>query len=345
MPATPSRPFSLALLGATGALGRAVLEVLEDLDVPATEVRLLATDRSAGQEIDLRGEPHRVAAVDAAGFAGADVAILAAGEAASLRWAPIARAAGCLVVDGSAAFRGDPAVPLVVPQVNPAALDAAGEGMVASPGALAVALALVLGPLDRAAGIASASVVALEEVSGAGRSGVEQLERELADLMNGREPPEPTGVPHRIAFNLVPQIGPVDADGAAEGEVRLAAELRRLLGRPGLPLAVTALRAPVFHGHAAAVHLALARPLEPEAARALLRSAPAVKVIDRPAERIYPMPMLAVNDDAVLVGRIRAVGEAPGGLALFLAIDDLRKGGAGNLVELALALLARRSAH
>jgi aspartate-semialdehyde dehydrogenase len=171
---------------------------------------------------------------------------------------------------------------------------------------------------------------------------VEQLQREAADLMNGREPVEPTRIRHRIAFNLVPQVGSVDADGVTEAEASLARDTRRLLGLPGLAISSTAVRVPIFYGHAAAVHVGLERPLTVAAAREALRLAPSVKVIDRPDEGVYPMPMLAVNDDAVLVGRLRADATTGNGLCYFLSIDNLRKGGPTNLVQVALAMVARR---
>jgi len=338
----PTRPFSLALLGATGAVGRAVLEVLEDRDVPLTEVRLLATAASAGQEIDFRGEPHKVRAVAEGAFRGCDLAILCAGAEASRTWVPVARAEGALVVDDSSAFREEEGVPSVVPEVNPEALDLAARGIVANPNSLAIALSLVLKPLHAAAGVTQVICATYQAVSGAGHRGVEQLEREASDLMNGREPQPPARFPHRVAFNVVPQVGEVGPDGTAAEEAELARETRRLLGLPGLAISSTAVRVPVFYGHSAALHLGLARPLAPEEARAALRAAPAVKVLDQPGEGIYPMPMLAVNDDAVLVGRLRADAALPNGLALFLAVDNLRKGGATNLVQLAELLAARR---
>ncbi len=337
-----SRPFSIALLGATGAAGRAVLEVLEDRDVPLTEVRLLATPRSAGQEIDFRGEPLKVRAVAVGAFRGCDVALLCAGAEASRTWAPIARAEGAVVVDDSPAFREEEGVPCVVPEVNPEALDLAARGLVASPNSLAIALALVLKPLHAAAGLTQVICDGYLSVSGAGHRGVEQLEREASDLMNGREPQPPTRIPHRIAFNLVPQVGEAGADGLAAEEAEVARETRRLLGLPGLAVSATAVRVPVFYGHAAALHVGLARPLTLEAAREALRQAAAVKVIDQPGEAVYPMPMLAVNDDAVLVGRLRSDPALPNGLALFLSVDNLRKGGASNVVQLAELLAARR---
>jgi len=338
----PTRPFSLALLGATGAVGRAVLEVLEDRDVPLTEVRLLATAASAGQEIDFRGEPLKVRAVAEGAFRGCDLALLCAGAEASRAWAPVARAEGALVVDDSSAFREEAGVPSVVPEVNPAALDLATGGLVANPNSLAIALSLVLRPLQAAAGVTQVICATYQAVSGAGQRGVEQLEREASDLMNGREPQPPARFPHRVAFNVVPQVGELGPDGLAAEEAEVARETRRLLGLPDLPVSVTAVRVPVFYGHAAALHVGLARPLSPDEARAALRGAPAVKVIDRPGEGIYPMPMLAVNDDSVLVGRLRPDAALPNGLALFLSIDNLRKGGATNLVQVAELLAARR---
>jgi aspartate-semialdehyde dehydrogenase len=335
------RPISITLLGATGAVGRAVLEVLEDLDVPVGRVRLLATARSAGQELDFRGGSFKVEVPSAEAFTGCDVAILAAGAEASREWAPRARAAGCLVVDDSSAFRQQADVPLVVPEVNGAALEG-GAPLATNPHAISIALALTLQPLHALAGLARVVVSTYQSVSGTGHRGVEQLQREAADLMNGREPGEPGRIRHRVAFNLVPQVGAIGADGVSEGEASVTRELRQLLGLPGLAVSVTAVRVPVFYGHAAAVHAGFDRPLEPTAAREALRVAPAVKVIDRPDEGVYPMPMLTVNDDAVLVGRLRADAALGNGLALFLAVDNLRKGGPTNLVQVALAMVERR---
>lgn len=336
-----ARPFSIALLGATGAVGRAVLEVLEDRDTPISEVRLLATPASAGQEIDFRGEPHKVQAVGDASFRGCDVALLCAGPEASRTWAPVAQAAGAVVVDDSTAFRERADVPCVVPEVNGEALGSAA-GLVSNPDPIPILLSLILKPLDAAAGLTQVICATYQSVSGAGLRGVEQLEREAADLMNGREPQPPVRIPHRIAFNLVPQVGGVGPDGVAEEEAGITRETRRLLGLPGLPVSATAVRVPVFYGHAAALHLGFARPLSLDAARLALRAAPGVKVLDQPAEGVYPMPMLAVNDDSALVGRLRLDPALPNGLALFASIDNLRKGGATNLVQLAEALMARR---
>jgi aspartate-semialdehyde dehydrogenase len=200
-------------------------------------------------------------------------------------------------------------------------------------------VALVLKPLLDAAGLSRVAVVALESASGAGRRGIDQLEGEAMALMNGREPDPPSAIPHRLAFNLVPQVGPFGDAGTTASEALLAADLAALL--PGAAVVATGVRVPVFYGHAAVVRLATARRLSPAEVREMLRGTEGVKLIDRPGEQLYPMPMLALNDDAVLVGRVREDPTAPNGLELVLAVDNLRKGGALNLVQVARLVAAR----
>lgn len=342
----PTRPLRIALAGATGAVGRAVLQVLEDLDVELAELRLLASSRSVGQELEVFGKSVRVGEVKAGAFEGCDVAILATPPEVSRRLVAQARDEGCLVVDDSDAYRDEPDVPLVVAGVNAGALDAPPpRGIVANPDPVAILLAQLLAPLRGAAGVARVHVTALLAVSGAGQRGVARLEGEIASLMNGREPEPPTVFPHRIAFNVVPQVGPFGGDGASGGEERIVRETRAILGAPALPVQVTAVRIPVFYGHSLAVNVRTERPLAVEAARDALRKAPGVKVLDDPAQAIYPMPMLAVNDDAVHVGRIRADATQEHGLDLFAAGDNLRTGGATNLVRVALLLAERHASH
>jgi len=337
-----TRPLRIAIAGATGAVGRAALQVLEDLGVEVAELRLLASSRSVGQELEFEGEPVRVAEAKGGAFKGCDVALLATPREASRRLAAQAREEGCLVVDDSDAFRMEPDVPLVVADVNPGALDAfPPRGIVANPSAIAILLTHLLAPLRAAAGLARVHVTALHAVSGSGQRGVAQLEGEVAALMNGREPDAPTAFPHRIAFNLIPQVGPIGEDGTSAGEAKIVRETRAILGAPGLAIQATAVRVPVFYGHALAVNLGTERALSAAAAREALRKAPGVKVVDDPASSVYPMPMLAVNDDAVHVGRIREDASREHGLDLFAAGDDLRIGGATNLVKLGM-LLAQR---
>lgn len=333
-----SRPLRIALLGATGAVGRAALEVLEDLDLPIGALRALASGRSAGGEVSFRGDGLRVDEVHAGAFRGSDLALLAVPADVARTWAPVARSEGCLVADASDAFAGDPEVPVVVPEVNPEAAARLLRGTARSACGLAPPVALALAPLRAAAGLARVAVVALEPASGAGRRGMEQLEAEAMALMNGREPEPPSAVPHRLAFNLVPQVGPFGEGDATAAEARLAADLAALL--PGAAVTATAVRVPVFYGHAAVVRFTTGRPLGAAQARERLRAAAGVKLLDRPGEQLYPMPMLSVNDDAVLVGRLRDDPTLPNGLELFLSADNLRRGGATNLVGLGRLLAA-----
>ncbi len=333
-----SRPLRVVLLGATGAVGRAALELLEEQDPPVGALRALASGRSAGGEVSFRGEGLRVDEVRAGAFHGSDLALLAAPAEVARSWAPVARSEGCLVADASAAFAGDPEVPLVVPEVNPEAAARLPRGTARSGCGLAPSVALALAPLRAAAGLSRVAIVALEPASGAGRRGLEQLESEAMALMNGREPEPPSAVPHRLAFNLVPQVGPFGEGGATGAEALLSADLAALL--PGAAVTATAVRVPVFYGHAAVVRVVTGRPLGAAQARELLRGAPGVKLLDRPGEQLYPMPMLSVNDDAVLVGRLRDDPTQANGLELFLSADNLRRGGATGLVALGRLLAA-----
>ncbi len=333
---------TLALVGATGTIGRTVLEVLDDLDVPVRALRPFASARSVGTTVAFRGDDVRVEALREGAFRACDVAIFCAGPDVAREWAPRAWAERCAVVDDSPAFRADPDVPLVVPEVNAGALDGfRARGIVANPSSNVTALAIALAPLRAAAGLRRVVVATYQSVSGAGQRGVEELEKQARDLLNLREPDPPARFPHRIAFNVIPQVGAFGERGATEEEERLARDTRKVLGAPELRLAATAVRVPVFFGHSLAVNVETGGPLSADAAREALRKAPGVKVVDDPAERIYPMPMLVVHDDAVLVGRVRADPSVEHGLSLFLSIENTRKGAATNAVQI-VRLLAER---
>lgn len=336
-----TKPLDVVVLGATGAAGRTALQVLEDREVPVNRLQVLASERTAGTSLEFRGDELRVEAVKDGAFRGYGIALFFAGADAARAWAPKAWAEGCAVVDHSTAFRRDEDVPLVVPELNADVIARLpSRGVVALPGASATALALALRPLAEAAGLERVVATTFESASGAGQCGVEQLERELLALMNMREPEPPGRIPHRAAFNLVPQVGAFGATGATEDEERLVEETRRLLGRPALPVSATAVRVPLFHTHSLTVNVVTERPLEPEAARELLRKAPGVKVVDDPANAIYPMPLLAAAEDEVLAGRIRRDPSHPRGLELFLVVENLRKG-ATSAVQVAELLVER----
>jgi len=334
------RPLTLAVLGATGAVGRAIVQVLEEQDLEVASLRLLARKDSAGEEIDFRGDSLEVEEVTPAAFRGVDLALFAVPAAAAREWAPRARAEGCRAgVDASAAFRGEPGVPLVAAKVNPQALAGAGErGLVAGPEAAALLLATALEPLRKAAGLARVAAATLHSASGSGEAAVRELEAEVADLMNGRAPDPSIESPHRVAFNAVAQVGSFGPGGRTDEEARTAGEVRRILGEPSLRLSVTSVRVPVFYGHTQLVWLRTGRRLGVEEAREALRRGPGLKLLDDPAERVYPMPMLAVNDDAVLVGRVREDESEENGLELLVCGDNLRAGAAANAVAVARLL-------
>ncbi len=336
-----TRPISLAVVGATGLVGRALLEALPGSKLDLRAVKLLASQKSVGTRLEVDDDEVPVEALRDGAFRGCDVAVFCAPPEVARAWAPRAWAEGCAVIDGSAAFRADEDVPVVVPEVNAAALDGfRARGIVASASGSVAALAVALAPLHAAAGLERLVIASFQAVSGAGSRALHQLEREASDLMNGREPDPASALPHRIAFNLVPQVGVFLEDGRTTGEASLAAEARKVLGAPGLRVAATAVRVPVFYGDAAAVNVTTTRALPADEARAILRRAPGLKLIDAPAEGVYPMPMLAVNDDSVLVGRIRADPSHERGLDLFVVSDELRRGTA-NALQIAALLAAR----
>jgi aspartate-semialdehyde dehydrogenase len=337
------KAMQLAVVGATGSVGRAVLEDLEAREVPGTP-RLFASSRSEVDLLEFRGDELEVEPVADKAFRGCDAAILAVPTGVARELAPRAWAEGCLAVDLSGAFRTEKGVPLVVAGLNDDEVAAgSARGVVACASGTVVPLALALAPLHRAAGITRVVATLLEPASAAGRAGVRQLEREMVALLGGEEP-DPSDLSHRMGFNLVPQVGSFEPGGSTDEESGVGAQLRRLLGAPSLAVTATAVRVPVFYGHTLVVNVATDRPLPAEAAREVLRASSGIKVIDSPADRVYPMPMLAVNDDAVLVGRVRDDPSQAGGLDLVVVADNLRRGAAANAVRIAEAWVRGRTA-
>jgi aspartate-semialdehyde dehydrogenase len=276
-------------------------------------------------------------------FAGVDIALFSPGASVSREFAPHAARAGAVVIDNSSAFRMEADCPLVVPEVNPRDVDlavkAGGRRIIANPNCSTIQLVVVLKPLHEAAGLEKVIVATYQSVSGAGQKGIDELETQSRSLFNLGELKNEK-FPHRIAFNLLPEIGKDSGNGYTEEEMKMVNESRKILGLPQLAVAATCVRVPVFFCHSEAAHLYFKKPLSPEQAREILRQAPGVKVLDDLAGHIYPMPLLGAGNDHTLVGRIRADLTAPNGLALFVVSDNLRKGAATNAVQIA-ELLAR----
>ncbi|HUD18702.1 MAG TPA: aspartate-semialdehyde dehydrogenase [Acidimicrobiales bacterium] len=336
----------VAVLGATGQVGTVMRAILEEREFPVDDLRLFATSRSAGRRIAFRGGEVVVEDAATADVAGVDIALFSGGAAASRELAPRFVAGGAIVIDNSSAWRMDPEVPLVVPEVNAAALGWIGKGIVANPNCTTMVAMPVLKPLHDAAGLERLVVATYQAVSGSGLAGVAELEEQLVKTVDtapaltfdGRavEFPTPAVFPEVIAHNVVPVAGFVVDDGSGETneEQKFRDESRKILGLPHLAVTCTCVRVPVFTGHSHAIVAEFARPLSPEQATDILAGAPGVVVSP------VPTPLRATGSDSSLVGRIRAADGAADRLALFVSGDNLRKGAALNAVQIAESLVA-----
>ncbi len=330
--------LSVALVGATGAVGSRVLNLLEQRRFPLRELRLYATARSAGREVDFGGTKLRVEEYRPDAFAGTDLAFLAVpGASRSRELVSEARRRDCVVIDKGSAFRLDPEVPLVVPEVNASAL-ARHKGLISSPNCSTIQLMVAIGPLKRTAGLKRIIAVTYQAASGAGQAGAEELRVGTAEVLAGR--PCPHNVFARpLAFNVIPQIDRFDDQGYTLEEMKLVRESQKILDLPELPVSATAVRVPVFVGHAEAIYVETERRLAPAEVRGVLREAPGVVVVDDPAAGSYPTPLDAADRDEVFVGRVRADLDVPNGLHLWVVADNLRKGAATNAVQIAEILV------
>jgi aspartate-semialdehyde dehydrogenase len=331
-------PPVVAVVGATGAAGGTLLRVLEDRVFPIGDFRALASARSAGSLVRFRDHDVPIREVDDAGLAGADIVFFAAGSDTSRRFAPLVAAGGGVAVDKSSAYRLDPGVPLVVPEVNPEAL-ALQTGIVANPNCVTIPLTVVLAPLHRRFGLRHLTVATYQAASGGGRALAAELGAQERDDAYGR-PPRREVYPHVLHGNVVPGGWPMVGDDTEE-ETKVTAEVRRVLDLPELAIAVTTVRVPVAIGHAAAVWVDFEQEVEADDARRILSTAPGVLVVDDPQTQQYPTPRAVAGSDEVHVGRIRADRSRDNGLALFLAADNLRKGAATNAVQVAELLLGQ----
>lgn len=331
-------PSSVALVGATSAVGRDLLERLAERQVPLARLSLLLAGVDDRQLPDgPEGVPAKVDLVSAEAFQGLDVAVFCEDAGLARRYGPVAAAAGATTIDLTGATLDDAGATLVAPGITPPSAIAASGRRLVLPLPGASALAAVLAPLHAAAGLERVVISVYEAAATAGQAGLDELLDQVRALLTQQDMPS-AQFPDQLAFNVIPQTGPFTADGDTEPERRLAVSLRRLLGAPDLRVAVTVARVPAFHGTSAAVNVELRRPLSPEDARARLSAAPGVEVVDAPAEGRYPLGIDAAGQDFVLVGRIRADRSVPSGLAFWLAADDIRRGGAVAAVEVIEAL-------
>jgi aspartate-semialdehyde dehydrogenase len=335
----------LAVVGATGAVGTEMLSILEGADLSIDALIPIASPRSAGRRLMFRGTIVEVEALHPDVFDDIDVALFDVPDDVAREWAPVAVSRGATVVDNSAAWRMDPDVPLVVPEVNPHACRSPAKGIISSPNCTMLTFIMPIGALHEHAGITRVLFASYQAASGAGRGGVEelwdQIERASKDadtVMGGRarDVLEAGSVfPHPLAMNVIPQIGSVRDNGYTGEELKVGDETRKVLGLPDLPVTGTCVRVPTVTGHAVSVHAEFRSPISAEGARAILDAAPGIEVRDDPAKAEYPTPLEAAGRDPCYVGRIRNDVHDPNALELFCVTDNLRKGAALNTVQIA----------
>jgi aspartate-semialdehyde dehydrogenase len=338
---THSNPLIVAVVGATGVVGRTMVSVLGERDFPIGELRLLASGRSAGREVQVGGRPIEIQEATGEAFEGVDIALFSAGADISRDLAPQAAARGATVIDNSAAWRMDPGVPLVVSQVNPDDLEA-HEGIVANPNCSTMQLAPVLMALRDSVGIERVVVDTYQSVSGTGADAIAELEGQIRAHVAG-EAKQASIYPHPIAFNALPEIDVFLDNGYTKEEWKIVTESRKILHLPELRISCTAVRVPVFVSHSEAVHVETSQPIDPSTARRLFGAVPGVVVNDDPASHAYPLASDAAGRDEVFVGRVRQDPSIPDGrgIAFWVVSDNLRKGAATNAVEIAEMLVER----
>lgn len=329
----------VAVVGATGAVGEVLLDILAQRNFPVGDLRPLASERSAGTSVTYRGKAYEVGLAEPDAFEGVDFVFFAATGALSKDLAPEAAKRGAVAIDKSSTWRMDPRVPLVVPEINPEALRG-HEGIVACPNCTTIGFVMALEPIRRAAGLRRVIVTTMQAVSGAGRPGLDELENQTAAIARGEEPLVET-FPARIAQNVIPLCETFRDDGYSTEEVKLLFETRKIFDAPELDVTMTCTRVPVPIGHSASIFVETEKPLSADDARGALSSFPGVTVVDDPGRKVFPTPHDVAGKDEVMVGRIRKDLNGDG-LWLFQVADNLRKGAATNAVQIAETLLRQR---
>ncbi len=329
--------YQVAVVGATGAVGAEMIQVLKERKFPVETLHPLASSRSAGGTVSFRGADVTVKELTKDSFADIDIALFSAGSDVSKDYAPIAAKAGAVVIDNSAAWRMDKDVPLVVPEVNPHDL-AWHKGILATPNCSTIQMVVALKPLHDEARIQRIVVTTFQSVSGTGKEAMEELMEESKVLLRFGQP-EPKVYPHQIAFNCLPHIDEFLPTGYTKEEMKMLHETRKIMGDATIRVTATTVRVPVYIGHSEAVNIETERKLTANEARAILSTAPGVQLYDDPAHALYPMPLIVAGQDEVYVGRIREDESIPNGLNLWVVADNLRKGAALNAVQIAELLV------
>ncbi len=324
----------VAIVGATGAVGVEMLLCLEQRNFPLRKLTLLASARSAGKTMTFRGQEILVEELTHESFAGIDIALFSAGGGISLEFAPSAAAAGAVVIDNSSAFRMDAGVPLVVPEINPAAAKDRPRGIIANPNCTTIISLMALAPLHAAFGLRSIIASTYQAVSGSGAQGILELEEQMNAIAHG-QPFTPKVYPRQIAFNVIPQVDAFTENGYTKEELKMLHEGRKILGLPELRVSCTCVRVPVYRSHSVSITAQFERPVDPASARAIYAGKPGIQVVDDTATKLFPVPLDTTGKDDCLVGRIRQNLVLDNALDLWVVGDQVRKGAALNAVQIA----------
>ncbi len=329
------KEFNVAVVGATGAVGNEMIETLQQRKFPVKNLKLLASERSLGVTLSYKGQDVPVEVLNEDSFKGVQIGLFSAGGSISQKFAPIAAKDGCVVIDNTSAFRMEPDIPLVVPEVNAHAIkDYKKRGIIANPNCSTIQMVVVLKPLHDAARIKRVVVSTYQAVSGTGKKAIYELETQVRALLSNQEV-EKKVYPHQIAFNCLPHIDVFLENGYTKEEMKMVNETKKIMEDQTIQVTATTVRVPVFYGHSESVNVEFERELTPEVARKLLAKAPGVKVVDDPKKNMYPLAIYAAGKDDTFVGRIRKDESIKYGLNLWVVADNIRKGAALNAVQIA----------
>jgi aspartate-semialdehyde dehydrogenase len=331
--------YTVAVVGATGAVGNEMIATLEQRNFPVGTLRLFASERSVGKSLEFQGQSVAVELLTDKVFDGVDIALFSAGGGRSLEFAPAAAKAGCIVVDNSSAWRMDPEVPLVVPEVNPDDVDW-HKGIIANPNCSTIQMVVVLKPIHDTAKIKRVVVTTFQSVSGTGKKAMDELMNQTRDLLSFKDI-TPTVYPHQIAFNCLPHIDVFEEDGYTKEEIKMVNETTKILGDDSVKVTATTVRVPVFRGHSESLNIETEKKLSANETRAVLSAAPGVVVYDAPEKNLYPLQTDCANKDDVYVGRVREDCTVENGINMWIAADNLRKGAALNAVQIAEVLIKK----
>ena len=335
------KEYTVAVAGATGAVGNEMITTLEQRKFPVKKLKLLASSRSVGKTITFRGEEIEVEELTENSFKGVDIGLFSPGGSVSLKFAPIAAASGCVVIDNTSAFRMEKDIPLVVPEVNEHAIkDYKKRGIIANPNCSTIQMVVVLKPLHDAAKIKRVVVSTYQAVSGTGKKAIHELEQQILAIY-GNKKIETNVYPYQIAFNCLPQIDSFIENGYTKEEMKMVNETKKILEDDSVAVTATTVRVPVFYGHSESVNVEFEKAITPDEAREILRKAPGVTVVDDPSKKLYPLAIDAAGKDDTFVGRIRTDESIAHGLNMWIVADNIRKGAALNAVQIAEVLIKK----